>query len=371
MLLEATKLKSPMGLREGRLGGPPACPETGSRPMTLIATKYEQVCHARRNMAGANSPAPCLWFAEDDKRNKATDLDTETPPSLVRWPMLPYPFKPLKHNPIVAGLARRLFRLRARGLERFIFTATTGRSGTLTLTRLFASVPGCHAVHEAHPVMNGSLLRAASYGDHEIVERVYRRVKSVNIYRAAMRQRYYFEANHLFIKTFARNAVAEFGERIAVVHLVRPAVEVANSIYSLHDYPGTEQGNYWWLDFKAPTNVIEIADILSSDPEFSHPFYKALWYWHEIEARVALWRASVPAVKVIDFETRWLNDPERVCCLMEQLGLQYDKNRLAALIGVREHTKESQKIRAALRAEEAKDRAYRFRQLLERLQKRI
>jgi len=297
----------------------------------------------------------------------AADVDTDMAPLPDRWPMLPYRFKPLIHNRLVAGLARRLYRLRARGLERFIFTATTGRSGTLTLTKLFAAVPGCRAVHEAHPVMNGSLLRAASYGDREIVDRVYCRVKSVNIYRAAMRQRYYFEANHLFIKTFARNAVAEFGRRIAVVHLVRPAVEVANSIYSLRDYPGTERGNYWWLDFKAPTNALALADILSSDPEFSHPFYKALWYWHEIEARIALWRASVPAVTVIDFETRWLNDLGRVCSLMEQLGVQYEKTRLAALIGAREHTKERQKVRTALPAEEAEHKAYRFRELLERV----
>jgi hypothetical protein len=297
----------------------------------------------------------------------ATDVDTEMPPFPDRWLMLPYRFKPLKHNRMVAGLARRLFRIRARGLERVIFTATTGRSGTLTLTRLFATLPACSAVHEAPPVMNGSLLRAASYGDREIVDRVFDRVKSVNIYRAAMRQRYYFEANHLFIKSFAQNAVAEFGRRIAVVHLVRPAVEVANSIYRLGDYPGTERGNYWWLDFEAPTNVLAIADILMCDPEFSHPFYKALWYWHEIEARIALWRASVPAVKVVDFETRWLNDLGRVCSLMEQLGVQYEKARLAPLIGVREHTKEGEEICTALPAEEADHKAYCFRQLLKRL----
>lgn len=221
----------------------------------------------------------------------AEEVDTDALPLPDRCQMLPYRFNLLKPNYLVAGLARRLFRLRARDLERVIFTATTGRSGTLTLARLFATVPSCRAVHEAHPVMNGSLLRDASYGDRENVDRVFRRIKSVNIYRAAVRQRYYFEANHLFIKTFADNAVAEFGQRIAVVHLVRPAIEVANSIYSLLDYPGTDCGNYWWLDFRAPTNVLALSDILSSDTEFSHPFYKALWYWHEIEARVATRRA--------------------------------------------------------------------------------
>jgi hypothetical protein len=292
---------------------------------------------------------------------------TQTPLLLERWPMVPYPFKPLRHNRLVAGLALRLLKLRTAGLERLIFTATTGRSGTLTLTQLFAAVPGCRAVHEPHPIMHGSVLRAASYADSALVNRVYRRVKSVNIRRAAVGHRYYFEANHLFIKTFADHAVADFGRRVAVVHLVRPAVEVANSIYQLVDYPGTERGNYWWLDFRAPTNLLAMADILESDPEFSHPFYKALWYWHEVEARIGAWRARTPAVRVIDFETGWLNDLDRVYSLMDGLGVQYDRARLAPLVGARAHTNAHQKIAGALAAEEAQQKAERFLQLLEQL----
>jgi hypothetical protein len=239
-------------------------------------------------------------LGESDKKSRPIrDAGTETSPPESR-PATPYRFKPLKHNRVVAGMALRMLRMRTRGLQKLIFTATTGRSGTLTLTRLFAAVPGCRADHEAHPVMNGSVLRAATYGDTTLADRVYDRVKAVNIRRAAVGYRYYFEASHLFIKTFADNAVADFGERVAVVHLVRPAVEVASSIYHLGNYPGTEAGNYWWLDFKAPTNLLAMAHILESDPEFSHPFYKALWYWYEIEARTAAWRTRMPAVKVID-----------------------------------------------------------------------
>jgi hypothetical protein len=281
--------------------------------------------------------------------------------------MLPYRFKPLKHNRLVSGLALRLFSLQTRRLERLVFTATTGRSGTLTLTRLFATVPGCRAEHEAHPVMNGPVLRAASYGDSALVDRVYERVKSVNIRRAAVGHRYYFEANHLFIKTFAHHVVADFGRRVAVVHLVRPAVEVASSIYQLGDYSSIERANYWWLDIRAPTNLLSIPDLLESDPEFSHPFYKGLWYWYEVEARIAAWRASMPAVQVIDFETRWLNDLGRVCGLLDQLGMPYERAPLALLVGTREHTKDHQKIGAALAAEEAEQKAGRFRQLLEQL----
>jgi hypothetical protein len=302
-----------------------------------------------------------------NKSGYSTGVGTQTPLLPEHWPTLPYQFKPLKHSRLVSGVARRLLALRTRGLERLIFTATTGRSGTLTLARLFAAVPGCRAEHEAHPVMNGAVLRAASYGDTALVDRVYRRVKAVNIRRAALGHRYYFEANHLFIKTFAHNAVTDFGRRIAVVHLVRPAVEVANSIYQLRDYPSTERGNYWWLDLRAPTNLLAMADILESDPEFSHPFYKALWYWHEVEARIAAWRASMPAVRVIDFETGWLNDLGRVCSLLDALGVRYETALLAPVIGAKEHTKAHQKIGAMLPAQEAEQKAVRFGELLEQL----
>lgn len=284
--------------------------------------------------------------------------------SAERWPMLPYPFRPLKHSYLVAGLALQLFKLRTFGVQRFIFTATTGRSGTLTLSKLFSTVRGCCALHEPHPVMHGSVLRAASYGDTQLVDRVYWRIKALNIHRAAAGHRFYFEANHLFIKTFVDAAAEDFGRRLAVVHLVRPAAEVANSIYSLQDPPGTEQGNYWWLDFRAPTNLLSMADVLESDPEFSHPFYKALWYWHEVEARIAAWRARRPDIHVVDFETRWLNDIEHVANLFDLLGLEYDSVQLAKRVGVKEHTKHRQKVGAALPPEEAAWRASQFKELL-------
>jgi hypothetical protein len=293
-----------------------------------------------------------------------TGIATEPLAQRERWPVEPYPFKPLKHSWLVGELALGLLKLRTQRVRKLIFTATTGRSGTLTLTRLFAAVPGCRAVHEGFPPMNGPVLQAAASGDMALVDRVYRRVKAVNIRRAALGHRYYFEGNHLFIKTFAPNAVADFGRRVAVIHLVRPAVEVANSIYQLGDYPSTERGDYWWLDFKAPTNLLPMADLLESDPEFSHPFYKALWYWHEVEARISAWRARTPAVRVVDFKTEWLSDLTRARGLLDELGVQYDAERLAQAIGTKANTKDHQKIGAALPAEEAQQKTERFQALL-------
>jgi hypothetical protein len=268
----------------------------------------------------------------------------------------------LKYSAPAAVVARCYYTLRTRTVERFIFTATTGRSGTLTLTKIFAGIPGCHALHEPYPVMNDEVLRAASYGDSDTLDRFYR-AKSINILRAAAGYRYYVEANHLFIKTFVAHAARDFGNRLAVIHLVRPVLEVATSIYRLHRQPGTESGNRWWLDYRAPLNRIRIADAL--DGEFSHPFYKGLWYWFEIETRVHEWRQRLPAVPFVRFETDWFNQPQRLLTLAVELGMGVDRRQIDSLVGVKEHTREHLKI-APLQLDEAQRMFENFVVLLQR-----
>lgn len=250
-----------------------------------------------------------------------------------------------------AAVAHWYCAVRARTVERLIFTATTGRSGTLTLSRIFAGIPDCCAVHEPAPVMNNEVLRAASFGDGLELDRLYR-TKLLAIMRAAAGHRYYLEANHLFIKTFIGHAAREFGNRLAVIHLVRRPIEVAMSIYRLQVQPGTGSGNRWWLDYRAPLNRIRITDALEGD-EFAHPFYKGLWYWFEIEARVDEWRRRLPTVPFVRCETGWLNNPERLLALASALGIAVDSRQIESLIGVRENEKTGEKRVAPLPPQDA------------------
>lgn len=210
--------------------------------------------------------------------------------------------------------------------------------------------------------MNYEVLTAASYGDDDALERFYV-AKSINILRAAAGYRYYLEANHLFIKTFVAQAARDFGSRLAVIHLVRPPLEVATSIYRLQRQPGTESGNNWWLDYRAPLNRIRI--VAELEGEFSHPFYKGLWYWFEIEARVQEWRQRLPGVPFVRFETNWLNQSERLFTLATQLGIVVDKRQIDSLVGVKEHTREHQKLIAPLQPDEAHSMLKQFVALLQ------
>jgi hypothetical protein len=274
----------------------------------------------------------------------------------------------LKHNDLTAFLATSYLRLRSRGPEKLIFTATTGRSGTQSLTRVFGAVPQCRARHEPYPSMNDVELTAASYGDAEHVARVYRQVKSINIRRAALGHRYYFEANHLFAKVFAEQVIADFGSRVRVIHLVRAPLEVATSIFRLQELPGTIEGNRWWLDHRAPSNQIPIADLLDSDDEFSQPFYKALWYWFEVESRIARLQRRFPAVQFIRFETDWLNDKDRICALFDRLGVCHGQSALDAAAGICDkkiNTRPHKKVESAVSSASAEAMLARFEGMLD------
>lgn len=282
---------------------------------------------------------------------------------------LPLP-KSIKHSAPVAALARLYLDARNRRLEKVIFTATTGRSGTQSLQQLFSAIPECIATHEPYPTMHDGWLHAASYGQTDLVRNHYERLKAISIRRTAVGARYYVELNHLFLKTFIEYAAKDFGDRMQVIHLVRPSVEVALSILSRKDWPGTPDGNRWWLDYRAPANIIQISDLLDGDGELSHPFYKALWYWYETEARVRHWQHKLPNIRFHRFETRWINDRTQTFALMDALQIKYDKDLLSAAIGVREDTKaERAKGRAenpagSLSREAAQEMENRFRTVI-------
>ncbi len=265
----------------------------------------------------------------------------------------------------MAVWATKLFYdLRNNELEKLIFTATTGRSGTTSLTALFAAVPGSVSYHEPYPIMNGEWLHKASYGEIAEVEAYFRKVKSIYIRRAAAGARYYLEANHLFIKTFIAAALEEFGSKIEIIHLVRPAAEVAESIYRIRNWPGTADGNKWWLDYRAPNNLIPVADLLDADPALSHPFYKALWYWYEAEARIERWKLLCPAARFHRFETAWFNDFSRASALLDGLGVCYDSQTLKGLIGTKMNDIRAKNGKEGLSAEEICVMQARFERVL-------
>lgn len=272
-----------------------------------------------------------------------------------------------KYNGVISYLIRLYYKIRCYSTQSFIFVATTGRSGTMTLVDLLNNIPHCKAEHEPYPAMFNDILKEKSLGNESVINKVYWRVKSVNIRRTACGYRHYLESNHMFIKTYIEYAVKDFGEKIRVIHIARDPIKVANSIYALQDFPGTVEGNKWWLDYTATNNLIYIPEYLDNDAEFKHPFYKGLWYWYEIEARIEYWKEKLPQINFIKFNTEDFNDSSKVSALLTTLGIEFDPESLVTKINIQSNTRPHQKISGTIPIEQASVMHDRFVKLLANL----
>ncbi|MFO7899047.1 MAG: hypothetical protein R6V58_08300 [Planctomycetota bacterium] len=247
----------------------------------------------------------------------------------------------LKVNPVTAALYRAVLGRRCRSVESYIFVATTGRSGSMSLRMILEAVSGCTAVHEPYPDLMGPVLVAYNDGDERPLRREFKLRKVPNIYRAAAGHRWYAETNHGFIKCFCGVAAEYFGARMQVVHMVREPAAVARSLLLRKTVPGrTRSGREYLIDPAAPRNAVQISDVLGDGARFAHDYFRCLWYWYEIEARYRRFRRAHPEVRTHDIETEGLNDRNRVAELLTGLGMPADPDVLAKTVGVRANVSE-------------------------------
>ena len=216
--------------------------------------------------------------------------------------------------------------------------ASTGRSGTRTLQAVFDVLPNSVSFHEPGPILNGDVLQRYNDGDDDLARRVFLTRKVPRILQAAAFKTWYLETNHMFIKCFANEAAHYFGDRLKVIHLYRRPEEVASSFLYRGSIPGTSQGNDWTLNYRAARNEIQIADELSDGGQFSHDFYRCLWYWYETEARLARFRLEHPNVFVYSLATEDINRSEPLAQLVKAMRIDIDGELIEAVVGTRENS---------------------------------
>lgn len=221
------------------------------------------------------------------------------------------------------------------GVIHYTFVATTGRSGTLSLARLFSRVPGYLALHEPAPDMTRHVVIETNNGNTRLMEDIFLKTKLPHIRRDCEKSgaKYYLESTHMFIKTFWRIAIDYFYPYIRIIQLERDPLKVAASFYQLGEIPGTQEGNDWLLDYKAPLNHIQIASILDTQPEFGHPFFRCLWYIYEIRERINKLKRMYPTIPIYRMNTEDLNSIEGVEKVLEFLGIPMDINYLSKFVG--------------------------------------
>ena len=269
-----------------------------------------------------------------------------------------------KRNPVVVSASVRFLEWRCRSVRSFAFVASTGRSGTTTLARLFEGLPSCVALHEPYPAMKSDYA-TDSTDDNQLHQIRFQKVKRVQVLRAACNLDFYLETNHQFLKNFSGPAIDYFGSRLRVIHLRRDPVSVASSFYAIGSIPGkTELGSLYLIDPHRSDNVLPIGDVLDKDPLFSDDLYRCLWYWYEMEARVVRLLETYPEISLMHLATDDLNQPDRVKGLLDFLDLSHLADSVLPKVGLRANQKRDEKQRTVER-DKAEEMNQQLSQLLQ------
>ncbi len=246
----------------------------------------------------------------------------------------------LKYNPISVALAEKYVNFRTRDVEAYIFMATTGRSGSKSLARVFEAADNAVTYHEPYPIMFNHFPDLGYIPEGEERREYFRKLfytkKCINIKRNAIGHRYYVETNHQFIKNFADLAIEYFKDKIRIIHVFRNPVSVASSFFSIESIPDTTpRGIVYAIDPKNENNFVKMDDLLYQDGEFKDPFYKCLWYWYELHTRVKKYKEKYPNVRWHTMHTDDMNDRVKLIEMFDNLGVSYIPEKLEEVVGTR------------------------------------
>jgi len=175
-----------------------------------------------------------------------------------------------------------------------IFTCSTGRCGTLFMSEVFRTLTDIPSFHEPRPFCHAETLEAVNtkvvYPKH-IVKELEEKVSQVE---TDTKNRKYFEANQMFIKSYAELILERFRD-VYCIYLYRNPLEVLASYYKKRP----ERWNDWFLQSRWPKNILQTSNKL--------PFYyNCLWQCLEVEERYRALKKHFR--KTYEFDFRKIND---------------------------------------------------------------
>jgi len=249
----------------------------------------------------------------------------------------------IKYNPNIVALLNRILDFLCQNVNAYIFVATTGRSGSDSLSRIFDVVEDAVCYHEPYPIMFNDYPKGTNRKDY--FEKIFFRIKRINIKRAAIGKKCYVETNHQFVKNFISYAIKSFENKIKIIHLVRDPVRVATSFYAINSIPGkTKRGKYYLIDPEDPENLIKLPELYNGDQNYKHDYYKCLWYWYEIEAKILRNKNKYQNIIWYTLNTNDLNIKNEIIKMLKKFNLAFDYKKLESLIGIRANPKVSEKV---------------------------
>jgi len=268
-----------------------------------------------------------------------------------------------KRNPLTVYLYDKMLDIMCRECKNYIFVASTGRTGSVSLCKIFQAVKNCVSLHEPSPVMYNDCPPDAN--KEKYFYDLFYNLKRIYIKRAVKGNRCYVETNHQFVKNFISPAIEHFGNKIKIIHIVRDPVKVASSFYQINSIPGkSETAQYYLLDPKEKENLIQAADLLYDCDEFRNDIYKCLWYCYEVEARIKYAKQKYSHIEFYKLKTEDLNDKDIIRNMFQKFSLEYDEKILSQVIGVHANKRTHEKTRL-IKYEECKIMNDKFVNVLE------
>jgi len=126
--------------------------------------------------------------------------------------------------------------------KRLVFTITSGRSGTMLLSKLLNICPNVNAKHEPEPTFSDAYYYKRDFKEFLLEEKLPKMLKS--------EEKIYIETSHIFCKWFLKPAV-KLKIPFDLIYLKRDDRKTALSFYQLNDIPDrTETGKNWLLKSK-------------------------------------------------------------------------------------------------------------------------
>jgi Sulfotransferase domain len=246
----------------------------------------------------------------------------------------------VKRNPLIIYAYNSYLNFACRSVVAYIFVATTGRSGSESLRRIFSAIEGSVSLHEPHPIMLNEYVDNIPVSDYSDK---FNKLKRIYIKRSAAGKKYYIETNHLLIKNFAISAIKEFKDKVKIIHLTRDPISVARSLYQLGSIPGkTKKGRLYLIDPDRDDNCLKIPDLLEKE-EFGHDIYRCFWYWYEIEARIKSLKSRYPEIAIVSLKTTDLNDQVKLSEMFESLNIPISEDALRKVVGTHSNLKSNLK----------------------------
>jgi hypothetical protein len=216
----------------------------------------------------------------------------------------------------------------------FVFTLTTGRSGTKYLASLLElNLPDAECHHEIHGwdrfgVDTPDLSHMTLFNSQGNVEKVQAFWKSKLGRIASKQSRFYVETSHLLMKGGLVENLAPLTEA-GTVHLIaleRDPYATIVSFRNRFDFLDMANRWLWYLDPEYPRNLIASRDLVAHGVNGI-----CLWYILEVRARAARYEATLSGLPRIVFhriDLEELRYAEGASRLLNALGVQVQPAKL-------------------------------------------